>query len=1384
MIFEELEMDSGQFMVDEPLKKDHPLKADRDSNYEFVTRGNGYFEGKNGLRIFEMSKNDAPDSPPRRQTRAITHFSPASVLEARTSSGQTLLHVACANGHLEIVDFLLSKKADPTVTCSASRSCLRVALAGGYSEVVSRLLCESIVHDTLNKRDGQGFSLLSIASSEMGEVSVGLLLRAGADCTVRNRDLSTPITQAIKHNKYDNLSKLLSSDCAQKNMEYAMTYTKEGDFNSTALHLACERNFRDAAKLLLEHGADPNIRDKLGRTALHEASRLGMDEIVGALVNNRRPRMDLNALDEERGWSAFHYACCEGSDDDWPPKPDKNALRPEDKTEVIHCGSYYAVISHLVDADWFIPAGNGDYFMHLAAQKGNVNRLRFLLKEFKPDKEAILLYYLKGAGGHLPLERALLYEHAAVVELLTDRMFSIELDESFDRENLLMWLTKTPETRDVLSKVLSKELVAQGRRGFGPDLDALGWAAYSGSASLVWRLLQCSTPGQALECSIREAITAAHTAMRELETEDYYGKCPPEVNGTEETGAGDVSGEQEIRIENKRAIEVLSPTTAAEKTREKLRDILCILHNPPATSRPAVRDSALNQGPQFDADSQPSRFVKDLRVELVGCCKDSLLRRSVSVKDALYKEGPFSIMETEIKEIKKLHEQFGVIPGEQTGDGLSEGSAAPEIASEGLATSLKMLWIHLPANNVSYTYKIYVPHQHLFQATRVEKTPPPRGLKEVLMRDIQDACLKVNSELKLKNDEGNLQYLCTSWDEVIGNGLRTNLMKPLCTTRFDAGHPNCAAIYVQLQKIESVPLLIPYVAPAWRGHETDKNPDELVGHYRLKNHLIHGSRTLDEYFYHSCRWISMKRIMEARNCDQILTKSLEGGKMKPEKPAILVHVDQLWIWIPNKDVIITSATHRQDGECDPVFVAAFDALQKAIRTNGKMPSDAFEMAHFIMDACSNLFSRRFSMSSTRAQRSWSLSAGDGDDRRGDRQSRSDRVSGFGRRGLKREYTGPLEKQAPDLLSRVCIKEAFTAAIAEAVAMEIELYEWFIEQQRGASQHSAARGGHNPLLPDDRTLAARLFREIKDIRDELKILRIVAESQRSVQREFRDLVGLELQKIGDKDVVDELHDLDKAVEQIETSVSITLNLQQNATSIAQTDVAVYHGQIILVFTVATIIFLPMSFFASLFALQVDSFLNTPRWAFGVLCKSAHSHPSPRLVLSLIQNGVVGASSIISISLVFGGPDSFAVKPQEVIRHKKRIFFSHSHKHFGTAQLRGTGRRRWRLACTIPLLLAAACQAGGLCSRLAAVKPHADVPAANGSGFSQCSSLAVGACCAAVARGSLATARWRPALDFTAAEYIWLARRDAHYTGLPGNWIRADEAWKWQVPVIGV
>ncbi|XP_055629469.1 ankyrin repeat domain-containing protein 54-like [Toxorhynchites rutilus septentrionalis] len=48
--------------------------------------------------------------------------------------------------------------------------------------------------------------------------------------------------------------------------------TREATFNRSALHIACSRGFTDSVKLLLENGANPNIRDLNGNTPLHLAS--------------------------------------------------------------------------------------------------------------------------------------------------------------------------------------------------------------------------------------------------------------------------------------------------------------------------------------------------------------------------------------------------------------------------------------------------------------------------------------------------------------------------------------------------------------------------------------------------------------------------------------------------------------------------------------------------------------------------------------------------------------------------------------------------------------------------------------------------------------------------------------------------------------------------------------------------------------------------------------------------------------------------------------------------------------------------------------------------------------------------------------------------------
>ncbi|XP_058464967.1 ankyrin repeat domain-containing protein 54 [Malaya genurostris] len=48
--------------------------------------------------------------------------------------------------------------------------------------------------------------------------------------------------------------------------------TREQTFNRSALHIACSRGFTDAVRLLLENGANPNIRDLNANTPLHLAS--------------------------------------------------------------------------------------------------------------------------------------------------------------------------------------------------------------------------------------------------------------------------------------------------------------------------------------------------------------------------------------------------------------------------------------------------------------------------------------------------------------------------------------------------------------------------------------------------------------------------------------------------------------------------------------------------------------------------------------------------------------------------------------------------------------------------------------------------------------------------------------------------------------------------------------------------------------------------------------------------------------------------------------------------------------------------------------------------------------------------------------------------------
>uniref|UniRef100_A0A182UFT5 ANK_REP_REGION domain-containing protein n=1 Tax=Anopheles melas TaxID=34690 RepID=A0A182UFT5_9DIPT len=83
--------------------------------------------------------------------------------------------------------------------------------------------------------------------------------------------------EAVSHNNTEKVQEMIQQGMSPN--------TSESYFNRSALHIACSRGFRDIVRLLLENGANPNIRDKNMNTPLHLASSTESVEVVQMLLD-------------------------------------------------------------------------------------------------------------------------------------------------------------------------------------------------------------------------------------------------------------------------------------------------------------------------------------------------------------------------------------------------------------------------------------------------------------------------------------------------------------------------------------------------------------------------------------------------------------------------------------------------------------------------------------------------------------------------------------------------------------------------------------------------------------------------------------------------------------------------------------------------------------------------------------------------------------------------------------------------------------------------------------------------------------------------------------------------------------------------------------------
>lgn len=126
-------------------------------------------------------------------------------------------------------------------------------------------------------------------ASEIGDIGmVKLLLDNGIDVAASSNGKRTPLTIASDKGHVDVVRLLLSTNKTDVDL-------KDSQSGRTALSRAAEQGFEVVVKLLLENGADVDVKDKATRTALSYAAERGHTAIVRLLCKSGAATNDENS---------------------------------------------------------------------------------------------------------------------------------------------------------------------------------------------------------------------------------------------------------------------------------------------------------------------------------------------------------------------------------------------------------------------------------------------------------------------------------------------------------------------------------------------------------------------------------------------------------------------------------------------------------------------------------------------------------------------------------------------------------------------------------------------------------------------------------------------------------------------------------------------------------------------------------------------------------------------------------------------------------------------------------------------------------------------------------------------------------------------------------
>jgi len=216
--------------------------------------------------------------------------------------GETPLTLALANGDVALTEKLLKAAADPKATRWNGETTLMIAAGAGSVEEVKLLIAAGL---DVNATEGhKGQNALMWAAAEGHSDVVDVLIQNGANVNATTRNGFTPLTFAVVKNDAASVRRLIQAGADPNyalpvkekdgrkgkaaNLEQNGNEDKDRDkANDTIKMLTLAGAYRsaEAAIALLDGGADPNVADRHGKTALHVAAEEGQLELVKKLLS-------------------------------------------------------------------------------------------------------------------------------------------------------------------------------------------------------------------------------------------------------------------------------------------------------------------------------------------------------------------------------------------------------------------------------------------------------------------------------------------------------------------------------------------------------------------------------------------------------------------------------------------------------------------------------------------------------------------------------------------------------------------------------------------------------------------------------------------------------------------------------------------------------------------------------------------------------------------------------------------------------------------------------------------------------------------------------------------------------------------------------------------